>query len=393
MAPADQTSAEGLVLKVICCLLVVFSLFWVTDAVFRWLEAFLARKLPKSDGDPVSSLVILVPARREGCQVRPTLESLVAARKACQIQSFLILDGTDPQARAVAEELGITVVEKNPAGPTKAAALRFAAGVLGNVIKASEGVMILDVGSKVIPDFFINLRWPRHAAAVQAPLRAKASGPGEGAALSEYIAQQLWDRGKEGMGWGVKLRGTGTLFRPEVFLAVVPQLHTQIEDTEASFLLAAQGWRTALLPAVAVVIDEKPFSVAEASRQRARWLAGQWSVIRCHWRKFLPFFARRPLEALSWAAMLLSRPLSLTTPLRLIVGVFLFTAGQKTGPFVLVLWGLLAAASAIAEVMWLMLAHPRSLWPVLQLAWSWIRALSLVPKAWSHWHRGRREKA
>lgn len=368
--------------------LVVVSLPWVADAVFRWVWSWLARRPLSESGEKPASLVVLVPSRGEGANVRPTLESVLAARRSCEVRLFLILDGPDPEARAVAEERGVPVMVKEHPGPTKAAALRFAAKALEETIRASSGVLILDVGSQLTPTFFESLRWPEDAAAVQGVLSAEGGGPGEGAALSERLAQAVWDKGKQALGWGVRLRGTGTLFRPEVFLSLVQELRTQIEDTEASFLLTARGLRTVLVPA-AVVVDQKPLSTAEASRQRARWLVGQASVLRHHWREFLRFLARRPLEALSWGTMLASRPLSLTTPLRLAVGTVLFGASSKAGLAAPALWGLVVAGSAAVELLWLVLAHPRSLWPVALLAWSWVRALALAPKARLSWHRGR----
>lgn len=368
--------------------LVVVSLPWVADAVFRWVWACLARRPLPDSGEKPASLVVLVPSRGEGANVRPTLESVLAARRSCEVGLFLILDGPDPEARAVAEELGVPVIFKEHPGPTKAAALRFAAQALEETIRASSGVLILDVGSQLTPTFFESLRWPEDAAAMQGVLHAEGGGPGEGAALSERLAQTVWDKGKQALGWGVRLRGTGTLFRPEIFLSLVQELRTQIEDTEASFLLAARGARTVLVPA-AVVVDQKPLSTAEASRQRARWLVGQAGVLRHHWREFLRFLARRPLEALSWGTMLASRPLSLTTPLRLAVGIVLFGVSSKVGLAAPALWGLVVAGSAAVELLWLALAHPRSLWPVVLLAWSWVRALALAPKARLSWHRGR----
>lgn len=376
-------------LRVTLFLLAATALPWVLDTLYRWAWS-LAARLPRNDPEePLTSLLVLIPSRDEGEQVRPTLESVLRAEKTFPMETVLLLDGSDPVARGVARELGVTVVEKTPPGPTKAAVLRFAAEALRDTIAAHQAVMVLDVGSRVAPNFFQQLRWPRGAMAMQALLVAEAGGPGEGAALSEHLAQAVWDRGKEALGWNVKLRGTGTVFRSQVFLEVVRHICTQTEDTEASFLLAARGLKTALVPSAALVIDQKPSSAAEASRQRARWLAGQWGVLRHHWTVFFRFFARRPLEALSWWAMLLSRPLSLTTPLRVVAGLCLVVLAPQVQSPALGLWGAVVMGTAIVETTWLVLAHPRSLGPILQLGWSWLRAVALSAKGERRWYRAR----
>ncbi|MCX7895871.1 MAG: glycosyltransferase family 2 protein, partial [Thermoanaerobaculum sp.] len=305
-------------------LLAILPLPWVLDALFRWVWSRAARRPTReTEGVPLQSVVALVPSRSEGEHVRPTLESLIRAQGSLQLRIFLVLDGPDPAAEEVARELGVAVLVKEQPGPAKGAALRFAAEQLRETIQAADAVLVLDVGSRVTPEFFSHLRWPPGVAAMQAPLRGEGSGPGEAAGLSERLAQDVWDRGKQNLGWAVKLRGTGTLFRPQVFLALTPHLTTQVEDTEASLLLSAQGLRTILAPEAAVVTDEKPGSTAEASRQRARWLMGQLALLWYHSKRFFPFFARRPLEALSWLGILLSRPLSLTVPLRVLIGTVL----------------------------------------------------------------------
>lgn len=377
--------------KFFLVLLFLLTLPWVLDALFRFVAALRARQRHDMPLRPLHSLLVLIPSRAEGERVKGTLESVLAARgKKKDVQIFLVLDGPDPVARNIAQGLGdIHVLEKPSPGPTKSAVLRFAAENLQREIKASDGVMLLDVGSHLAPGFFEALAWPEGVSAFQTTLLGKGTGPGEAAGLSERVAQRIWDLGRQELGLSVRLRGTGTVFRPSTFLEVIPELVTQIEDTEASLLLTARGERTGLLPLPAVVLDQKPSCLHDASRQRARWFAGQLQILRAHWRLLLRLVLRRPLEGLSWMALLLSRPLSLTLPLRFFAGATIAALGVQSHSALWVGWGALAAGSALVEVGWLVLFHPKALWPAMSLALAWLRALPLVFHASRRWYRGR----
>ncbi len=377
-------------MKILLILLSLASFPWVLDALFRFVEALWARKPRPWAFTPWDSLVVLVPSRAEGERVRATLASVLQARGGKKVRLFLILDGPDEEARQVAEELGeVEILEKPSPGPSKSAVLRYAAEKLRAEIAGSDGVMVLDVGSRLLPDFFSQFAWPCGADAVQAPLCGEGSGPGEAASFSEKLAQGLWDQGRQSLGWSVRLRGTGTLFRPATFLQIIPKLVTQIEDTEASLLIAASGGRTALLPWPALVVDQKPSSLQEATSQRARWLAGQLQILRAHGRLLLTLTLRRPLEGLTWFAFFVSRPLSLTLPLRLVLGSSVVLLGLSAQGLPWVIWGGLVAGSAFVELFWLVIFHPKVLSPAVKLVVSWLKAVPLVFQAWKTWHRGR----
>jgi hypothetical protein len=361
---------------------------WMLDALFRVLWGLAARRQWIVLGAPVGRVLALVPARNEGSAVRPTLESLVKAAEGQEAKVVLLLDGPDPQARGVAEALGVRVVEKPTPGPHKAAALRYAAQTLAEEILAADAVAIFDVGSVVAADFFRQLRFPDGVAAVQAKLAGHGTGPGEAAGLSEALAQDVWDRGKQNLGWSVKLRGTGTVFRSRVFLELASKLETQIEDTEASLLLQAAGGKAVLLEG-AVVQDEKPKCVEEASRQRARWLAGQAHLLWRHRGTLLKLLAKSPLQGLAWVAGLLSRPLSLSVPLRFLVGAALALLSWRRSEQLLAGWGFVVAASAAAEAGWLVARHPRVVAPAIHLAWAWVKAVATFPQGAKRWLRGR----
>ena len=232
---------------------------------------------------------------------------------------MLVLDGDDPEAAAVASGLGVEVARKEPPGPSKAAVLAWAAERLAPTLDSVDAVAVLDVGSRLGEGFFDRLRWPPGADGVQAVLVGAGGGPGAGAALSERVAQGHEDRGREALGWSVRLRGTGFALRPPLLRSVAGRLRTQVEDTEMSLLLTADGARLCLGPADAVVHDVKPERLRDAARQRARWLVGQLALPLRQPGALLRLLVRRPLEGLAFVAELGGRPLSLTVPLRLLV--------------------------------------------------------------------------
>ncbi len=345
-------------------------------------------RIKAETGEPIRRVAVLVPARQEGERVGPTLRSVLAAADGTEVDLWVVLDGADPEAQRVAQALGARVLTKEPPGPGKGAVLRFAAVKLADRLRQSDAVMVLDVGSFLAPGFFRHLAWPPGVVALQARLQGAGYGPGEAACLSERLAQEGWDVGKQASGWSVRLRGTGTLFKPQVFLALAAQLRTQIEDTEASLLLQAQGARAALLP-TAVVVDQKPQTLQQASRQRARWLAGQLQLLWCHRGTLLRLILRRPLEGLAWGTALLSRPLSLSSPARFLAGAALAALAWRRNAPLFALWGAVVAGSAAGEAAWFLVRYPQALGSTLQLACAWLRAVLLLPRAFSRWLRGR----
>jgi hypothetical protein len=341
------------------------------DAVVRgclFLRARTARRREASPRDDARPLVI-IPARAEGELVAATIASARGARV------LLLLDGADAEAEAAARALGAEVVVKEPAGPTKAAALEWLAREHRATIEAAGSVLLLDVGSRLSPSFFEHFAWPADADSLQTFLHG---GEG-GAADSERAAQSDEDRGREAFGWNVRLRGTGSAFRAPTFLDVVPRLGTRVEDLEASLLLYRAKIRMA--PRNAIVLDEKPPSIHDAGSQRARWLVGRYELLFKRATTFAAHIAHRPIEGLAFFVEIFGRPLSLTVPLRVATGAFLMWRGFT-------LAGAVIAASTLIDVaLFTGRTSPRA---ALRLAASWLVAAAMIPKALRRWTRVRR---
>jgi hypothetical protein len=311
----------------------------------------------------------IVPARAEGERVAATIASVRGAKV------LLLLDGADPEAETAARALGAEVVMKEPAGPTKAAALAWLAREHRATIEAAGSVLLLDVGSRLAPTFFDHFAWPADADSLQAYLHG---GEG-GAADSERTAQADEDRGREAFGWNVRLRGTGSAFRARTFLDVVPRLDTRVEDLEASLLLYRAKIRMA--PREAVVFDEKPPSIHDAGSQRARWLVGRYELLFRRATTFAAHIAHRPDEGVAFFVEIFGRPLSLTVPLRVAGGAFLIWRGFTIA-------GAIIAATTLIDVA--LFTGRTSLRGALRLAASWLVAAAMIPKALRRWTRVRR---
>lgn len=338
------------------------------DAAVRAVLWLVAKRAKPSQGTPLSTL-ILVPARAEGERLDATLES---ARHA---DVLLLLDGEDAATEASARARGARVVVKTPAGPSKAAALQWLAREHRSLIEPYACVMILDAGSRLTPEFA--LQWSDDATALQTYLRGTSAGVGAAASQSERFAQTAEDRGREVLGWNVRLRGSGSAFRTQAFLDLVPRLGTRVEDLEATLLMTANGEKIRMTDAV--LLDEKPETVTAAASQRSRWLVGRYELLVRRAPAFATMIARRPLEGLAFFVEIFGRPLSLTVPLRLVAAALV----ARRHP----VWCGALALSAAADVALHAAAHRQSPRAVLRLAGSWLMAVVLAPRAVIRWMR------
>jgi cellulose synthase/poly-beta-1,6-N-acetylglucosamine synthase-like glycosyltransferase len=377
----------------------IICLPWVIDAAIRSLLAGAAASwLPPAKGaGPVTTRwLVLIPARDEGAAVVPTLESVASAAAGLGVDTVLLLDGADDAAREAAAPLQAAIVVKPTPGPSKGAALRWFAAHHRDRLDAADAVLLLDVGSRLRPGFFAELGWSENDTAMQAWLRGVGAGVGHAAGLSENAAQRWRDRGRQVKGWTVELRGTGVVMAPGVFQSIVPRLQTSVEDTEATLLLAADGVPVVLAGEAAVVEDIKPSRIGDAARQRSRWLLGKIGILVRQPRALVRLCRRQPTEGLAAVCDLLSRPLSLSTVLRVAVAIaFGFDAVIGNGGPASLLAAAAIAISVLSDIALFRRAGAVSWSSLAVLAFritlSWFGALLLLPKAMLGWARGRRD--
>ncbi len=372
----------------------VLALPPVADTLVRIVRALAAGRLRPATGRSGSGLrwLVLVPSHAEGDALAPTLRSVAAAAGPVAVRTIAVLDGADAAADAACRAVGIEARTKEPAGPSKGAVLAWAAEHLAAELAGVDAVLLLDVGSTVAPGFFSRFVWPEGAAGVQAVLAGHGEGAGAAAAYAERSAQQWDDRGREVLGWAVRLRGTGTVLSPEAFREVAQRLRTRVEDHEATLLLASENMPTVLGHPDAVVHDEKPASVGSAARQRARWLAGRYEILLRQPRAVARLIRRRPAEGTAFVVEILSRPFSLTAILRLAVAALLLAAAWRTGSVGAWVMAGAVVASVAADAA-LIFRSGRVPWPgIVRLVLAWLGAVPLLPRAISRWLGARRRK-
>lgn len=361
----------------------------ILDSLIRGILISVSRSpLDRAGARPVGRWLVLVPARSEGALVSATVRSICSGARDRPIDVLVVLDGEDRVASDLARGFGAEVVVKEPPGPTKGALLRWVADHHRERIERADAVLLVDVGSALSPAFFEHFRWRAGFDAMQTILRGSGEGAGEAALVSESVAQRE-DRGRERLGWNVRLRGTGTVLTPTAFLGLVPRLQTQVEDLEASLILSAEGARMGLAPEEAFVMDVKPDLVGDAAVQRARWFAGKLEVFFRHMNALYRLVARKPLEGVAFLCEMLGRPLSLTILLRLFVGVWLLVDGVRGDRLEFLLLATISLTSALAD-MALLIRGGASIGGAVRMGIAWGGALLMAPRALMQWMRARR---
>ncbi len=332
----------------------------------------------------------VVPARGEGRAVEPTLRSLQEAARGHTVRIVVLMDGPDEATAACCRELGVETVLKTPAGPSKGAALAWLVREAGRLMADADAVLLMDVGSQASPGLFDALVMDEGVDGLQTRLRGTGSGTGLAAAHSERVGQEWEDRGRQTLGWAVRLRGTGTALTTRALAWVALRLRTRIEDLEATLLLASAGYRLEL--ADAEVVDLKPSLISDAARQRARWLTGRVHLALRHPLALGRLFLRRPGEAIAFAIELASRPLSLTALLRLLVAAALaVSAAAGAGqPWLEAAVAALLVASVMGDLAIVQLAGSIDWRSAAKLASAWVGAVLLAPRALWRWTRVRR---
>lgn len=375
-------------MNLIAALAAILILPATVDSIVRLILRLRAgRWSPSENGVAPRDFLVIVPSRAEHARVTPTLASLALASPGFTVRTLLLLDGEDAEAESAGRSTDADVVVKHAGGPTKGAALAWLAREHADIIRRSDCVVLLDVGSEVSPDFFRLFRWSPEITGAQAWLRGSGAGVGQAVASSEASAQRFEDTGREVLGWSVRLRGTGTAFRPEAFLALAPKLVTQVEDTEASLLLGVSGWRSGMLPVGVFVVDEKPDRLVVSARQRARWLAGRFELLMKRFGDLVRLIIRTPFEGVAFCCELSGRPLSLSVPLRIGGCVTIAILEGSRSPLWIV--AVVAAATVFVDLI-LVLRGGVTIRSAAALVASWFVAIVLAPVALFRWMRARR---
>jgi cellulose synthase/poly-beta-1,6-N-acetylglucosamine synthase-like glycosyltransferase len=352
------------------------------------------RQAAESAFPGVFNLDILILARNEGDVIGPTLRAVASQMQPGDVLHVVADHCTDNTA-LVAACAGATVHLRSAGREGKGSAIGWWLGRTSH--SGNPGVLILDADTLPGPDLIERTRrelinGKRAVQAVVRPLVSANEPISLLSAFSEEKEQAVWDRFSAACGWSVRLRGTGMAFQRSVLEGTARRLRTTIEDAELSLLLAARGIRIDRL-AGAVVLDPKAIDSAGAARQRARWLQGQWQLIRCHFRPVIRLALTRPYQ---WPllATLLFKPRSLLLPTMAAIsgGASLAWALGLVHPAIAfialtpILMELLTIAIALIVLPDYTLGNLRR-WP--SYLGMWMASLRLALSSSGGWHRAR----
>lgn len=276
---------------------------------------------------------ILIPAHNEAGTIGATVMSLAPSLLDWPgAQLWVLADRCTDSTAAEAANAGARVAERSAGSLGKGAVLAWWLQEYASAWSKQDFVIVLDADSRLAEGSLSALRsgMQSNAIAAQAFVAPAAhSKAGRLAGWSEVLMQRIDDEARLRCGWNVPLRGTGMVFRVNALAELAPRLHTLAEDLELDVLLAAQQAKVLFVPQ-AIVYDPKPQKIAGASRQRARWLQGQWQVLRDYWPNILQALGKGGIGAWFLLWLLLLRPKTALMGLRvllLLIGLLLGQAG------------------------------------------------------------------
>jgi cellulose synthase/poly-beta-1,6-N-acetylglucosamine synthase-like glycosyltransferase len=291
----------------------------------------------------------MVPARDEAAVIGATLDSLHAAARQNDI-IMVIADRCTDDTAAIARAAGTVVLERpDSAVPGKAAALTDGLAYAAELDWTA--VTIVDADSIVNEAFFDvldgvlgterNLAQPRSEHIRGTGLLARAS---EAAFAMQGIALP---RGRQALGIGVRLRGTGMTMTRAVAEATPYATGGASEDLFISLDLLLGG-KTAVHVEEARLESLSAPSVKAGATQRIRWEQGRMDAARAYVPRLVRAATPASLEA---ALLLVTPPFAVAAFLLIVGGVLAAAAGAMVVAAVaLIFLGLLVVDLAIALV-------------------------------------------
>ncbi len=325
----------------------VIAVGFVIDSLMRFI--LLSLRMIRKDASDSSSgerepaetpngAVILIASHNEAGTIGSTVADLRKQLDAWPgSRIWVVADRCEDATALEAACAGARVAERKEGPPGKCAVLSWWLESYSREWQQADAIVVLDADSRMAEGSFAALRRVMENRAIdvaQCFVTPEASSQaGRLAGWSEVLMQRIDDEARSSCGWPVPLRGTGMAFRGSVLAELAPRLHTLAEDLELDVLLSAAGCHVAFVPN-AIIRDPKPVKVAGASRQRARWLQGQWQVFRGYTREILSSLITRGPGAWFLLLLLFMRPKIVFLGLRVLclpLGFFI------PGPFLIIL--------------------------------------------------------
>lgn len=311
--------------------------------------ASIAYRAPISTRQRSQRYLILVPARNEAPVIGATIASLLAAiREGDTI--LVIADRCTDETATIARNAGVIVLERpNEASPGKAAALEDGKAYAQDLDWTA--VTVIDADSIVNEEFFDALD---SALTDQHPLAQPRSEHIQRSGILARVSEAAFamqgvalPRGRQVLGIGVRLRGTGMTMLRGVAESLGYATEGASEDLFISLDLLLEGHTAVHVEGARLESHSAPTMKAGAN-QRIRWEQGRIAAARAYVPRLIR--ARTPASIES-ATLLLTPPFAVAVFLIVVASLVLWVAGQpRAALFMAVFVVLLGIDLAIALV-------------------------------------------
>lgn len=235
-------------------------------------------------------ILVLFPAYKEDRVIIDSVRSFLKQDYPTELFSVVVIsDGMSKETDEQLRQLSAVVLNAHYVNSTKAAALNLAIEHYGN--SSFDIVAIMDADNITQEDFLtkINDAYDSGMYAVQAHRTAKG-GDAEVAILdsvSEEINNAIFREGHVRAGLSSALIGSGMAFDYKWFARSISKVSTAGEDKELELLLLKDEIFIDYLSDL-YVYDQKTSTASGYYRQRRRWIAAQFDLLR----KGLPYLPK-----------------------------------------------------------------------------------------------------
>lgn len=267
----------------------------------------------------LNNLVVLILAKNEADVIGSTLDHLLT-QYGYPDRVHVVADHCIDATAEIAQARGVNVhIRRHHAESSKGAALRWWVEKTTHEISPDTYIVVLDADSQLNHDFFRSIAHASRSGGLvfQSKIepRIETNNPiSLLTGLSEITEQSFFGRIRSTLGWPIRLRGTGMVFKRTVLDRFHESLSTSIEDAELTIKLGAAGIPIRYIKE-AIVFDPKPADKTAAINQRARWLKGQSHLVRSKPKEILKLLSTG-LPGWSLLLSVLGKPRSLFLPLK-----------------------------------------------------------------------------
>lgn len=229
-----------------------------------------------------SRILVLFPAYKADRVIEGSIRSLLDQDYPKEMYHTVVI--SDQMEPVTLQRLAGYPVEVLPIvnnARTKARALQLAVERLEP--DSFDTVVVLDADNTVLPDFLSRINDARQSGlqAMQGQRVAKNRDTAVAVldAASEAMNHAFFRKGQVRLGFSAALSGSGMAFNFRWFKENIGQVTTAGEDKELEALLIRQGLFIDYLEDL-LIFDEKTADSASFSRQRRRWLAAQYGILK-----------------------------------------------------------------------------------------------------------------